>query len=294
MFDEALARKPASIDARWNKALSLLALGQYEEGFALHEAGLGIKHMRGDYPSPDKRWNGENFAGKRLLLWCEQGLGDSLQFIRYAEQVKARAGVGGDVIVLCPRPLRRLFGHCPFIDRLPESVEAVDFDLHAPLMSLPYIFDTRLETVPAFVPYLSVGDDTSAAWRAKIPDGANLRVGLVWAGNPRDNQINAHMIDKRRSMTLDLLRPLFDVQGVDFYNLQMGAAAAQGSESGLGARLIDFMGDVKDFEDTGGLVERLDLVISVDTSVVHLAGGFGQAGLGAVALRCLLALAWQP
>jgi hypothetical protein len=273
MFAEALQRKPSSLDARWNLSMSLLALGRYGEAWPLHECGLGVAHMRGEYPAPDKRWNGQDFTGRRLLIWSEQGLGDSLQFIRYAELCKAR---GGTVIVHCPRPLRPLFRQCPYIDALPELIEEKDFDIHVPMMSLPFIFGTTLESIPATMPYLHVSDAARAKWADKFAPRRNFRVGLVWAGNPRENQLNAHLIDLRRSMNLESLRPLFDVAGVDFYNLQMGAGAAQIDSCGLRDRLTDLMGDVKNFEDTGAILEQLDLVISVDTSVVHLAGGMGR------------------
>jgi tetratricopeptide (TPR) repeat protein len=273
MFTQSLELRPSSVDAKWNKALSLLALGRYAEGWALHEIGIGILHMRGENPSPERRWQGEDITGKNLLLWCEQGFGDTLQFIRYAELCKQR---GARIILSCPPALRPLLKNCPFIDELPDSITEKSFDVHAPLMSLPYIFGTLVETIPAKIPYLFVSDATRNRWEDKVPQTPGLKVGLVWAGNPRENQINAHMADRRRSVTLDALQPLLAVPGVQFYNLQMGAAAAQMDALGARDRFIDLMGDVKNFEDTGAIVEKLDLVISVDTSVVHLAGGMGK------------------
>ncbi|MGB9153044.1 MAG: tetratricopeptide repeat protein, partial [Alphaproteobacteria bacterium] len=272
-FAEVLQLKPTSLDARWNTSLSLLALGRYEEGLPLHEVGLGVSHMRGDYPSAERRWNGEDITGKRLLIWCEQGFGDDLQFVRYAQLCKARGCV---VIVLCPWPLRPLFRNCPFIDVLPESIEESDFDVHVPMMSLPYIFSTTVETIPAPIPYLFVSEAARAKWKDKFTDKNGFRVGLVWSGNPRENQLNANMIDKRRSMTLAILLPLFDVPDVQFYNLQIGAGVSQIDSCGLRDRMIDLMQEVKNFEDTAAIVEHLDLVISVDTSVVHLVGGMGK------------------
>jgi len=172
--------------------------------------------------------------------------------------------------------VRRLLSRLPFIDALPESVEEKDFDTHVPMMSLPFIFGTLLETIPAKIPYLKIADETRQEWAPKLKDKSGFKVGLVWAGNPRENQINAHMADRRRSIDLEMLRPLFDIRGIRFYNLQMGAKAAQIDRCGLRDRFIDLMGDVKDFEDTGAIVEHLDLVISVDTSVVHLAAGMGK------------------
>jgi tetratricopeptide (TPR) repeat protein len=272
LFTEALQRKPSSIDAAWNKSLSLLALGHYKEGWRLHETGLGILHMRGPYV-PERRWNGEDLTGKRLLIRCEQGLGDNLQFIRYAELCKAR---GAYVIVSCPAVLQRLFSNCPFIDELPENISEKDFDFHIPIMSLPYAFETELDTIPASAPYIRASKAARARWAGKISDTVPFKVGLVWAGNPREKMIAAHLIDGRRSMDLETLRPLFDVKNTAFYSLQMGAKADQIEHCGLKERLTDFTGDIRDFEDTAAIVEHLDLVISVDTSVAHLAGAQGK------------------
>jgi tetratricopeptide (TPR) repeat protein len=273
-FDEALRLKPSSLDAKWNKALSLLSLGDYQNGWQLYETGLGIAHMRGDSLSAERRWRGESFVGKRLLLWAEQGLGDTLQFIRYAQMCKAR---GGKILVRCPQALQTLLANCASIDAVSDNFEQNDFDFHAPLMSLPFIFDTLLHTIPSSVPYLHVSEAARLRWKNKIFFRREFKVGLVWAGNPRKNQMNAHMIDRRRSMTLEALRPLFDVSGIQFYSLQMGAEAAQIEIYGLKDRIIDFTQEIKDFEDTAALIEQLDLVISVDTSVVHLAGSLGKA-----------------
>ena len=273
LFQEALALKPSSIDAKWNRSLSLLALGRYEEGWPLHETGLGVPHMRGALSNPNRRWQGEDLTGKRLLICSEQGLGDSLQFIRYAELCKAR---GATVLVFCPLALHSLFRHCAFIDALPLKPDEKDFDYHVAMMSLPFIFATTLATIPASMPYLHVGEEARAKWAGKLGDGNNIKVGLVWSGSPHENQLGAHMIDRRRSMPLELLRPLFDIKDVEFYSLQMGAGAAQLEKSDLRSRLIDLTADIKNFEDTGAIVKQLDLVITVDTSVAHLAGGLGK------------------
>ncbi|MDE2030582.1 MAG: tetratricopeptide repeat protein, partial [Alphaproteobacteria bacterium] len=164
-FDESLRLNPDSLYARWNKSFSLLALGRYEEGWALHEVGLGAVAMRGRKPFPEKRWQGEDISGRRLLLWAEQGLGDDMQFIRYAGMCKAR---GCSVLVQCPPALKNLLANCPFIDRLLDDVQADDFDIHASLMSLPYIFGTRVESIPADVPYLFVSEAARAKWAGKV------------------------------------------------------------------------------------------------------------------------------
>jgi len=272
-YDAALKIKPTSSDAQWSKAITLLALGDYEEGWRLHEAGFGNPRARGIIPYKTPTWHGESLEGKRLLLWPEQGLGDSLQFIRYAELCKQR---GAAVISLCPAPLTRLFKTCPFIDEVTEGPVADSaYDYQISLMSLPHVFGTRLETIPSG-PYLLVDEATRTKWAPRFAEKRKPRVGLVWSGSPREHQHNAHMIDKRRSMSLAMLKPLFDFGGIDFYNLQLGKAREQIAECGLQDRIIDYMGDVRDFLDTAGIVENLDLVISVDTSVVHLAGGLGK------------------
>jgi len=268
LFDEALQRKPSSIDAQWNKSLSLLALGQYREGWKLHEIGLGVPHMRGDYDSK-RRWNGEDLTGKRLLLRSEQGLGDTMQFVRYAEVCKSR---GATVIVSCQPALKRLLSNCPYID----SIEEQDFDYHAPMMSMPFAFGTDLDSVPAKVPYLFVSNGTRAKWTPKFRGKKGLKVGLVWAGNPREKIIAAHLTDNRRSMDLDTLKPLFGIKGVKYYSLQKDAKVEQIKLSGLEKQIINLMDGVEDFEDTAAIIENLDLVITVDTSVAHLAGGMGK------------------
>ena len=273
LFTEALQRKPSSIDAKWNKSLSLLALGQYKEGWQLHEVGLGVPHMRGDH-AQEKRWNGEALAGKRLLIRSEQGLGDTMQFVRYAELCKAQ---GTHVIVSCQPALRRLLLNCPFIDELSENNADPDFDFHVPMMSLPYMFGTDLDSIPKKVPYLFVSEKTRAKWARNFAGARGFKVGLVWSGNPREKMIAAHLTDMRRSMNLETLRPLFDVVNAQFYSLQKGAKIDQITTCGLEDEIADFMNDVEDFEDTAAIIENLDLVISVDTAVAHLAGGMGKS-----------------
>ena len=145
---------------------------------------------------------------------CLSGASRALATICNSSVMPSFARRGAALLsVLCPWPLRPLFRNCPFIDVLPESIEESDFDVHAPMMSLPYIFSTTVETIPAPIPYLFVSEAARAKWKDEITDKNGFRVGLVWSGNPRENQLNANMIDKRRSMTLAILLPLFDVAG---------------------------------------------------------------------------------
>lgn len=272
-YDQALTLNPQSLDAQWGKALVCLSLGDYREGWPLFETGLARPHTRGPSPYPTAIWDGRDFPDKRLLIWAEQGIGDVLQFIRYAALCKQR---GGTVLVQAPEPLRRLLENCPYIDRVVLSATENDFDEHVPVMSLPQIFGTRLETIPSTFPYLFTTNEVRQKWAPRFVGRAGLKVGLVWSGNPRRQQIEAHVVDRRRSMSLDLMKPFLDLDHVEFFSLQKGEAASEIDTNGLRHKITDYMPEVEDFLDTAAIIENLDLVISVDTSVVHLAGGLGN------------------
>jgi tetratricopeptide (TPR) repeat protein len=279
-YTRALSLEPTSIEARWNQSLVNLAMGKYTEGWQRYQAGFWVQDKRGTMAFDATRlWDGSDFSGKRLLIWAEQGLGDTLQFIRYAELCKQR---GGEVYLMCPAPLQALLANSPAIDRVFTTIEADAFDWHVPMMNLPYIFGTTLETIPKAIPYLAAGPAAQQKWQAIFADhgGKQLKVGLVWAGGIREHQPFVQLIDKRRSMQLTQFLPLFDLEktgiGVRFYSLQIGPPAAQIESSGLKPRLIDLTGQIANFEDTAAMIEQLDLIIAVDTAVVHLAGGLGK------------------
>jgi tetratricopeptide (TPR) repeat protein len=273
-YERSLARAPTQQMVRWNKALALLAMGQYREGWRFFEAGLGRRHLRGLNPfASAKPWGGEPALDKHLLIWSEQGFGDSLQFIRYGELCRQRVG---KVSVLCPKPLVRLFKALPFIDDAFDATDGKGFDELVPMMSLPHLFDTTLETVPAAVPYLRVEADIQAEWALKLAGSVGVKVGLVWAGSARESNLAANRIDRQRSVGLERMKPWLGLQGVHFYNLQKDKPAEQIAALGLQDRITDFMGEVEDFADTAAIIQNLDLVITVDTSVAHLAGGLGK------------------
>jgi tetratricopeptide (TPR) repeat protein len=272
--NRALTYAPGFQKALWGKGLALLAFGKYGEGWKLYEAGLGCRDLRGFMPIGVKLWDGKPAPGKHLLILHEQGLGDSLQFIRYAELCKKRVG---KVSVLCQKPLVRLFKALPFIDDVFDTVrEGSSFDEHVRMLSLPHRFDTVLETVPAAVPYLRVDPEIQAKWAAKFAGVADVKVGVVWAGSAREGQVNGNRIDQQRSVGLECMKPWLDLQGARFYSLQKDKPAEQIAGLGLSDRLTDFMGEVTDFADTAAIVQNLDLIITVDTSVAHLAGGLGK------------------
>jgi Flp pilus assembly protein TadD len=260
---QALALKADQADARHNLALMLLARGDFEEGWAEHE--WRYPSARRNFKQP--RWDGGLLEGQTILLHAEQGLGDTLQFIRYAPMVAKR---GGRIIVECQRELQRLiqgmdanFQVVARGERLPE------FDLHCPLLSLPFIFKTTLESIPHTVPYLMPDQNLQQLWRQRLnASGDGTKIGLVWAGNPE------HKKDRARSIPADRLAPLAQLQGATFFSLQKGPAQQQEIPE---LRLIQLSPELQDFADTAAAISLMDLIISVDTSVAHLAGALGKA-----------------
>jgi hypothetical protein len=244
------------------------------EGWAEHEfRWRGILPPHGiDRP----QWRGEPAAGRRILLHPEQGLGDTLQFVRYAPLLAAR---GLSVVLEVQRPLLRLMQGMPGVEAVIAAGEKrPEVDLHCPLMSLPFACATDLESIPAATPYLSPPANLEKTWRARVPEqpgsAPGLLVGLVWAGNPRPEDVRTHYTDKRRSTGLAALAPLAEVAGMRWFSLQK-----DGATDPAAARAFDFtdlMPQVADFADTAALVSQLDLVIAVDTSVAHLAGALGK------------------
>jgi hypothetical protein len=204
-----------------------------------------------------------------MLVYSEQGIGDTIQFVRYAPLLARR---GARVILQCQPELKPLFQSLEGVDCVLSTSEALPpFDVQAPLLSLPLALGTTLESIPAQVPYLKADPALAEAWRAKLaPAGRCLKVGLAWAGNPK------HRNDRNRSMPLSVLAPLAGVGGVRFYSLQKGDAAGQAKGPPPGMDLVDLTQELNDFADTAAFVANLDLVISVDTAAVHLAGAMAK------------------
>lgn len=259
---------------RYNFAVALLAAGEFEEGWAAYESRLGLglaSSMSLDVAQP--RWTGEALEGRTVLLYGEQGLGDTLQFVRYAPLV---AKCDGRVVLEVPAPLVRLFQRMPGVaEVIPTGTPMAEFDLHCPLLSLPHLFGTRLESIPAVVPYLAADPLLVEAWRDRMPQNGK-RVGIVWSGNPRADQPSAAFVDRRRSMPLRQFAPFATVPGIRYFSLQKGSPAAQLESAPTGLHIVDLMDEVNDFADTAALLAHLDLVITVDTSVAHLAGALGK------------------
>jgi len=267
-YDTAISVDATAPKPRFRRGCISLLRGDFTEGWKEYEwrwNALGVAPLppgAGDQP----QWDGGELKGKTILLWSEQGLGDTLQFIRYAPLVAAR---GGRVIVLGQPPLVDLLRTVDGV----ESVFAPDgplpgYDMHAPLMSLPLLFGTTLENIPASTPYFSVATDRLAGAVPKA-DG-NLRIGLVWSGNTQNK------LDRFRSVEPAALRPLLERGHAHFYSLQVGPAAQDlGRDGELARRITDLSGHLGNFLDTAAVIRQLDLVISVDTAVAHVAGALG-------------------
>ncbi|RQH08023.1 tetratricopeptide repeat protein [Paraburkholderia dinghuensis] len=279
-YRQALALRPGYVAAKANLAHSLLSIGEYKEGWALyesrHDAAMGT-HFTEAPRVPWPRWRGEPLAGKSLLVWPEQGYGDVLQFCRYLPLLKAS---GADQLgIVCPPVLQRLFGSLEGVD----AVYPMDGKSHIPrhdhwcfVMSLPYFFGTTVETIPATMPYLRPPEGLATEWKRRLPSGG-FKVGLVWAGNPRLHTPASNAVDQRRSMSSRMFVPILQTPGVTFVSLQKGETAQrQIHELPRDVRPLDLMDDVQDFADTAAIVECLDLVITVDTSIAHLAGALNK------------------
>jgi len=261
----AIAAEPTHPQANFVAARLLLAQGRLREGFEQYEWRwkLGTLVPRA-FPVP--LWSGEDIAGRTILLHGEQGYGDTIQGLRYVPLVAAR---GGRVVLEVPQPLLRLAARLPGVAELLASGQALpSFDLACPLLSLPRAFATSLETIPAEVPYLFAEADAVARWRQAL-EGPGLKVGIAWAGSP------LHRRDTRRSMDLEKLEPLLRIAGVHWFALQVGERAADLARLPPGL-VTDLSPRLSDFADTAAVIANLDLVVTVDTALAHLAGATGR------------------
>jgi len=253
----------------WNLSFMLLIRGEFNEGWPAYEARLRISGFPvRKFPQP--MWDGSDLGGRTILLHWEQGMGDTFQFIRYAPMVKAR---GGRVMMLCQREVHRLMagqGHLGVERWIADGEELPAFDVHCPLLSLPGIFGTNFETMPREVPYLFADEGMARKWKERLAVENGLKVGLVWGGNPMP------IHNRKRSATLAALAPLAKAQPVTFVSLQKGEPAAEAKSPPPGMRIVDYTAELKDFAHTAALVSALDLVISIDTGVAHLAGAMGK------------------
>jgi tetratricopeptide (TPR) repeat protein len=268
LFDQIRARHPADALTNWHLALLKMLLGDFEAGWAGREARWTMPDPA-PYPKfSQPMWLGdESLEGKTILLHVDEGLGDTIQFVRYVPDVAAR---GGRVILAVERPLVALLAEFPGVSQcVAFSDELPAFDTHCPIGTLPMVFGTRLDSIPAEVSYLPSPDEARIrAWDERLGPHDKLRIGLVWSGNPN------HRNDYSRSTSLRVLSRILDVDAT-FVSLQKDPRAPDKAELDK-TEIIDWTGEFKDLADTAALVKCLDLVITVDTSVAHLAAALGR------------------
>ena len=279
-YNKALALKPDYADAYWNRSLALLLNGNLAEGFSQYhwrrDPSLEITTYPHKYDKP--RWDGSDLNGKTILIHFEQGYGDNIQFIRYLPKVKA---LGATVLFEARKPTLALIKDMPCIDKLIEAradrpVEE-NFDYFCALMDLPAIMGTTLETIPADIPYIFADQNKAGQWKTKI-NSPDFKVGIVWAGrtSPGDNIY--------RACHLNNFAELSKIKGVKVYGLQKDDAANQVLQLEDGVNIENLGEQFADFSDTAAAIENLDLVISVDTAVLHLAGAMGKPAWGLLPL----------
>lgn len=267
-FHRAQALRPEFAAALCNEGVARLRLGDFARGWKLFEwrhQALGARRLVRDYRQP--LWLGEeSLAGKTLLIHHEQGLGDTLQMLRYVPGLAAR---GARVVIEVPAALAELARSVPGEPQVvPEGQPLPAFDLQCPMMSLPLACGTTLDTIPARVPYLAATADARAAWAARLGPATGRRIGLVWSGSP------GHQNDRLRSIPLAQFAALLELPG-EFHSLQREYREADRTLlPGLGLR--DWSAQLATFVETAALISQLDLVITVDTAVAHLAGALGK------------------
>jgi len=266
LYEKCLELNPHHINAHFAKGFILLKQGDFLAGFSEYE----WRYQREDYITrsfAQPIWDGSNFSGKILLVYAEQGLGDSIQFIRYIPLVKK---LGGRVIFECNQAgLKFLFTTVSEIDELfVEGEKLPDFDLQVSLMSLPRIFQTTLETIPAEIPYLSV--PKSINFPIPLAPEKNLKVGICWQTS------SANETNQIRSCSIEYLQEIINIDKVNFYVLQKEVSGADLEWLKSQTKIHNSSSDFKNLADTAAAIKQLDLVITIDTVIAHLAGGFGK------------------
>ncbi len=271
IFEHLTAEAPSEAEAHFSLAMCYLIAGDLHNGWREYQWRLKTERMA--VPSTGAPyWKGESFSGKTILIIGDQGYGDAVQFVRYVRYIKAR---GGTVVLACHPELSRLLAGCAGVDRVisfHRSVSPQDtlHQIQIPLLSVPHIFSPTIETIPAHVPYLHIPPDAGKEALAIINMQTNaLRIGLTWAGRP------THLGDRQRSMKLEQFNALFDIKGVKYFSLQKGEAANE-LKSIAKCTITDLDPYLGDFADTAAAIQALDLVISVDTAVAHVAGALAR------------------
>ncbi len=262
-YGEAVRLNGSYAKAHFNLGMMLLQTGKFKQGFAECEWRWQTDEFT-TFQCPQPQWKGEDISEKTLLIHTEQGAGDAIQFIRYIPMAAQRCQ---QIIIICPSHLTALFETVEGIDKLMTAgeISLSAFDVYCPLMSLPYVFETTLETIPVNIPYLTAGSKPKLR-NSKV----KLNVGIVWAGSP------THQNDKNRSCQLVDFLPILQTPKVAFYSLQKGEKSEELQQLPTKIKVKDLDSQLNDYADTAAIINQLDLVISVDTSVIHLAGALGK------------------
>lgn len=264
-FEAAIALEPNRVDAPFDRATCLLQSGHLRQGFEAYECRFAYeKRLIKPYKQP--KWDGSALKGQTLLLYAEQGFGDTLQFSRYIPLIEKQ--MGSRIILECPAPLKRLMQSVPGLDQVVSPGDTrPTFDVHASLLSLPYLFQTDLQTIPSQFPYLSL---PKSRVQLKPHDAKKLKVGIVWASGHSDVGI------RNRTIALSHWQSLLETPGVQFYSLQKGPQAKKLKIQGLEFLIQNLDPHIQDFADTAAVLNELDLLISADTAIVHLAGAMNR------------------
>ncbi len=264
-FERVLYYKPGDSEANWNRALHQLLRGDYHSGFL----GYEWRWVAGNRPErafTQARWDGFPIEGKTILLHAEQGSGDTIQFARFADLVARR---GAKVILECPRGLVQVLKGVAGVSQIIAAGDGLPpFDTHCPLLSLPWALRLGLDGIPASVPYLHADQSLSQVWQDRLAEYKDeIRIGIVWAGDPQ------HPRDSSRSTTSEGFERIANIPGVRLFSLQKNKG---GNPLLLNPNVVDCTPELDDYSDTAALISQLDLVISVDTSIAHLAGALGR------------------
>lgn len=271
-FDRALSINPDLAVAHWNRSFVRLLKDEFLAGWADFEWRFRLPQRTTIYPFQleGERWSGQSAPEATILVHDEQGLGDTLQFMRYLPLVKAHCH---RIVLETRKELVELLERQAIADRIivrsTDGHPEANYDFYIPMMSLPGLFQTTVQTIPKGVPYIAADKDKAESWRAKLPY-SGLRVGLVWAGRPQ------HTNDRNRSCRLTDFLPLLQIPNILFVGLQKGEGSEQAATLPPGIDFVNRGAELQDFSDTAALLANLDLLISVDTAVVHLAGAMGK------------------
>jgi len=270
-YKAAIKLNPNYADAQFNLSLLKLLKGEYQQSWNAYNEWAFLSGNRTIRNINKAKWNGENFSGKKLYVYPDQGMGDVIQIVRYLPLVKE---LGGEVIFECQSALYDLLKTAKGFDKIVKTNSdfeiTEEYDLHIPLQNLPEIFNTSLETIPNYFSPLKPGEESNNKWKNKIVNPQNYKIGFVWTGNPYPP------INNKRHASLNDFIPLFEINGIDFYSLQIGEEAKELENYKKHFNIYDFTNDIKSFEDTAALINNLDLVITIDTSVAHLAGAMNK------------------